>query len=637
MTEFTLLIALATGAFWSLIPAAASLVGALVAPRRIGLRASLILASLIVLLLAPVVSTFAPSSLHRSGSLIDLRASGPTMDRTEITVGSAATGGGAPANREHPADAPLATSAPSAPSASAATSPAAAPGADLVTASSGPSSPARSAVAWRLLYGLWLVGASAVAGYYIIGHARMRRIVARSRAMSHRRGARYDCRITGELRSPCAYGLLRPIILLPRRFVLHDRPDMLRAVVLHEEEHLLRGDQWARLLSELVVALYWWYPPAWVLRRELIVAAEHSADASAARRFRDGRHGTTGRKASRTESSGYAGELARALLLADGRNPARVAPGAGSAVRRRLRRLRIGPLPSPSRSGWRLTLPVAGIIAIAAAGIPVFASGGSESDAAVALLSLPADASVAEYREAAAASRATLPSPPSPNVAFDRVTLDEVEKAGPGLPIYEYDLYGHDDRLVAEVSFTPYGLRSSTVYLRTPGADEAWGFILNEDGAVVRVTREIRGGEDTSVVITYLPDGEAIGEFRRTNVDPRTGSRVTRHYLAPNRLHRRTVETAVGSVTYDGDGNVVSRAEAGAGGSVVEVDSRGDVVRTIRHRESDVAEFEERLTNALRMQAMRRAAKDVDGVSATGLLNLFGTVESVAPTGEGRS
>src|SRR5262249_2236046 len=54
------------------------------------------------------------------------------------------------------------------------------------------------------------------------------------------------------------------------------------SLLAHELAHVRRFDHWVRWLELLVLALYWWYPLAWVARRQMQARAEEGCDAWAA-------------------------------------------------------------------------------------------------------------------------------------------------------------------------------------------------------------------------------------------------------------------------------------------------------------------------------------------------------------------
>jgi beta-lactamase regulating signal transducer with metallopeptidase domain len=52
----------------------------------------------------------------------------------------------------------------------------------------------------------------------------------------------------------------------------------LEGVLRHELAHLYRRDGWSALTGELLVVVFWWHPLAWVVRRQLLLAAEFACD-----------------------------------------------------------------------------------------------------------------------------------------------------------------------------------------------------------------------------------------------------------------------------------------------------------------------------------------------------------------------
>ena len=71
-----------------------------------------------------------------------------------------------------------------------------------------------------------------------------------------------------EVARPSVLGFFRPRILLPPRLVEKLTPDELRQVVLHEMEHLRRGDDWTNLLQKIALVVLPLNPVLiWVERR----------------------------------------------------------------------------------------------------------------------------------------------------------------------------------------------------------------------------------------------------------------------------------------------------------------------------------------------------------------------------------
>jgi TonB family protein len=77
---------------------------------------------------------------------------------------------------------------------------------------------------------------------------------------------------------PAVAGILRPRILIPERSVLQMDPEELRAVLLHEEAHRRRLEPLRLALQKAALTVFFFYPPLWLLLRELNTSAEMACD-----------------------------------------------------------------------------------------------------------------------------------------------------------------------------------------------------------------------------------------------------------------------------------------------------------------------------------------------------------------------
>lgn len=135
--------------------------------------------------------------------------------------------------------------------------------------------PARPAEAppapFPLWTALWLAVGLLLAAWFLIRYVRWRRrfrealpadgpgLEARFRL---RRKVRV--RVTDQIDAPLTYGLLRPVILLPRSLDLSDR-ETLACVLAHEEAHIRRLDGLLKLALTAVFCLHWFNPAVWLL------------------------------------------------------------------------------------------------------------------------------------------------------------------------------------------------------------------------------------------------------------------------------------------------------------------------------------------------------------------------------------
>jgi len=173
-------------------------------------------------------------------------------------------------------------------------------------------------------------------------------------------------RITDLTVVPCVRNLRRPLIVLSTAVVETLGPEELRAVLVHENAHRRRGDLWRGAAHGLVTCVFFFYPPAWWLKRRLQQSAELACDEAVLAAGIDGR--TYSRALAATVSLGLAAPVATALI---GRN---------SLLRERLERIR-----TPERyrimNRHRFAVLAGFVAAVAISFIPV-ADGGRSAAAA---------------------------------------------------------------------------------------------------------------------------------------------------------------------------------------------------------------------------------------------------------------
>ncbi|NIM71014.1 MAG: M48 family metalloprotease, partial [Xanthomonadales bacterium] len=165
----------------------------------------------------------------------------------------------------------------------------------------------------------WALGCLLLAARLVVGHARARRLVAESRAMTDRQalGARAELcaeagvrrevglRVSGSVGAPVLYGVKRPTILLPEDWVESLAAEDLRALLAHEVAHVRRGDCLANLVQRICEIPAFFHPAVWLASRRIALAREELADGWALSRGVDAR--------------GYARSLAAAAERAQGR------------------------------------------------------------------------------------------------------------------------------------------------------------------------------------------------------------------------------------------------------------------------------------------------------------------------------
>jgi uncharacterized protein (TIGR03435 family) len=105
-------------------------------------------------------------------------------------------------------------------------------------------------------------------------------------------------RVHESIPGPMTYGIVRPVIMLPLDATRWSEDELCRAMI-HELEHVRRGDWLTQYLARIIGALYWFHPVVWMAWRRLCLEAERACDDAVLRR---------------SEATAYANQL---VLLAE--------------------------------------------------------------------------------------------------------------------------------------------------------------------------------------------------------------------------------------------------------------------------------------------------------------------------------
>lgn len=80
-----------------------------------------------------------------------------------------------------------------------------------------------------------------------------------------------------DVESPKTWGVLSPVILLPREALVWDEDKQI-SILVHELGHVARWDWMTTLMVKMVCALFWWLLPMWWLAKGLYQQAEIACD-----------------------------------------------------------------------------------------------------------------------------------------------------------------------------------------------------------------------------------------------------------------------------------------------------------------------------------------------------------------------
>lgn len=143
-----------------------------------------------------------------------------------------------------------------------------------------------------VLTALWLSGAAAAAICFSVSYLRYIRRFRMSLPdhtpcvqewlAAHRSFRPIEVRYSDLISAPLTYGVLRPVILLPKRF---DRSNAaaLKYVLTHEYVHIRRFDAVAKILFTAVLCIHWFNPLVWAMYRLAGRDMELSCDACVVR------------------------------------------------------------------------------------------------------------------------------------------------------------------------------------------------------------------------------------------------------------------------------------------------------------------------------------------------------------------
>jgi uncharacterized protein (TIGR03435 family) len=88
---------------------------------------------------------------------------------------------------------------------------------------------------------------------------------------------RVDALLHEDVPGPMTCGIYRPAIVLPIDATGWEAPDLHRALV-HELEHVRRGDWLTQCIARVACSIYWFHPLVWMAWRELSLEAERACD-----------------------------------------------------------------------------------------------------------------------------------------------------------------------------------------------------------------------------------------------------------------------------------------------------------------------------------------------------------------------
>ena len=108
---------------------------------------------------------------------------------------------------------------------------------------------------------VWALGFVSVAGLFLITNGRFKRRILDSRYELDIRKNDLDVYVTGEIDTPCLFGIWNPAIYVT--YPVADDPTLLRHTLEHEATHYRHGDHIWAVLRCLCLAIHWYNPLVW--------------------------------------------------------------------------------------------------------------------------------------------------------------------------------------------------------------------------------------------------------------------------------------------------------------------------------------------------------------------------------------
>jgi len=129
-----------------------------------------------------------------------------------------------------------------------------------------------------LLLGLWLAGFAAILGFHLLRWLRLRAMMAQAHDLPGT--AAVQIKSSASTMEPGLVGILQPAVLMPAGLMAHLSEAERDSILAHEISHLRRRDNVTAAIHTAVEALFWFYPPVWLIGAQLLAERERACDES---------------------------------------------------------------------------------------------------------------------------------------------------------------------------------------------------------------------------------------------------------------------------------------------------------------------------------------------------------------------
>ena len=136
-----------------------------------------------------------------------------------------------------------------------------------------------------LLPALWAIGFALVMGIRLTHSVKLRALLRNAQDMKV--DGPVPVKASSSTLEPGLVGIFRPVVLLPKGLLPRLSADEVRSILAHELTHLTRRDNLTSAIHMWVEAIFWFYPPVWLIGARLIAERERACDESVLARGHD--------------------------------------------------------------------------------------------------------------------------------------------------------------------------------------------------------------------------------------------------------------------------------------------------------------------------------------------------------------
>lgn len=138
---------------------------------------------------------------------------------------------------------------------------------------------------------LWLIGSLWRASIVLLSYVKTQQLIhstiVKAPQLSEHISA--DVYTSTKVSTPLVVGLLQPKIIIPKSITEQLEHEQLLAIVLHENAHIKRKDNWFGLFQEFIAILFWWSPVIRVLNKHIHIEREIACDLRAVNEMKNGK------------------------------------------------------------------------------------------------------------------------------------------------------------------------------------------------------------------------------------------------------------------------------------------------------------------------------------------------------------